>query len=102
MTTAAPVAFVDTEESVIRVKSSSNPTSLAQAVANSVYEGRRPVLRSIGAGAVNQAIKACAIARGYVAPKGLDLTIRPGFQTVEIDEQEISAITMLVICDGAM
>lgn len=85
------------EESVLRVKSSSNPQSLASAISHAVYDSRKVLLRAIGAGAVNQAIKACAIARGYVAPRGIDLTIRPGFATVEMPEGEVSAITLLIL-----
>jgi stage V sporulation protein S len=55
------------------------------------------MLRAIGAGAVNQAIKACAIARGYVAPRGIDLSIRPGFATVTMRDGDVSAITLLII-----
>ena len=58
----------DTVEDVIRVKSSSNANQLAQAIAHSVYEKDIKPIRAIGAGAVNQAVKALAIARGYVAP----------------------------------
>lgn len=86
------------EEHVLRVKPSANPQKLASAVAHACYEHKRVVLRAIGAGAVNQAVKACAIARGFVAPRGLDLAIRPGFTTVTMgDGDEVSAITLLVL-----
>lgn len=94
------VAVPDTAESVIRVGSSTNANTLGQAVAHAIYEGHKPFLRAIGAGAVNQAWKALAITRGFVAPRGLDLTVRPGFQTVTINGDEVSAMTFLVIVDG--
>jgi len=79
------------------VKSSSNPQSLASAISHAIYDNRTVCLRAIGAGAVNQAIKACAIARGYVAPRGIDLSIRPGFTTVTMRDGDVSAITLLIL-----
>jgi stage V sporulation protein S len=52
----------------------------------------------VGAGALNQAIKAVAIARGYVAPSGTDLTCVPTFADIEIDGQSRTAIRLLVEC----
>lgn len=103
-TTAAADDFeveVDsTEESVLRVKNTSNPQSVASALSHAVYDGRRVTLRAIGAASVNQAFKACAIARGFVAPRGIDLSIRPGFTTVTMqDGTELSAMTMTIIVD---
>jgi stage V sporulation protein S len=66
----------------------------------SIYDHERPVLRAIGAGAINQAVKAIAIARGLVAPRGIDLTCRPGFQPVDIDGQEYSAMTFALLVEG--
>lgn len=79
------------------MKSSSNPQSLASAISHAIYDSRKVTLRAIGAGAVNQAIKACAIARGYVAPRGIDLSVRPGFTTVTMRDGDVSAITLLII-----
>jgi stage V sporulation protein S len=88
----------NTEETVLRVSNTSNPQSVASALSHAVYDGRRVTLRAIGAASVNQAFKACAIARGFVAPRGIDLSIRPGFTTVEMaDGQSLSAMTMTVI-----
>lgn len=87
----------NTEESVLRVKGSANATNLAQAISYAITDNKRVVLRAIGAGAVNQAVKAMAIARGLVATRGLDLTFRPGFTTVTGEEGEVSAITFLII-----
>lgn len=78
--------------SVLRVKSSSSPQAVAGALSQAIYDGQRVRLRAIGAGAVNQAVKACAIARGYVAPRGIDLAFRPGFETIQTAEGEISAV----------
>jgi stage V sporulation protein S len=90
---------LSTVEDIIRVSSSSNANALGQAIAHSVYEMQVPKLRAIGAGAVNQAIKACAIARGYVAVRGMNLSVIPGFETVVIDGKDISTITLQLIVE---
>jgi stage V sporulation protein S len=84
------------EEPFLRVSAGSNPQSVASAIAHAVYENRQVKLRAVGAGAVNQAVKAIAIARGYVAPRGLDLTCKPGFTTIESRDGEISALIFAV------
>lgn len=81
-----------TEEDFLRVSANSNPQSVASAIAHAIYEHRQVKLRAVGAGAVNQAVKSIAIARGYVAPRGLDLTDKPGFTTIKSRDGDISAI----------
>lgn len=85
-----------TEEPHLRVSSGSNPQSVASAIAHAIYENRHVKLRAVGAGAVNQAVKALAIARGYVAPRGMDLTFKVGFMTIESRDGQISAIVFTV------
>jgi stage V sporulation protein S len=86
------------EEVLLKVKSSSPASSLASAISHGVYDGKRVTLRAIGAGAVNQAVKAVAIAGSFVAPRGLSLTVRPGFTTVTLgDGAYRSAIILYVI-----
>lgn len=100
MTMPAPASEEpkSTEESILRVKNSSNPQSVASALSHAIYDNRKVVLRAIGAGSVNQAIKACAIARGFVAPRGIDLSVRPGFDTVTMgDGTEVSAVTLTIV-----
>lgn len=87
---------VSSEEPFLRVSAGSNPQSVASAIAHAIYENRAVKLRAVGAGAVNQAVKALAIARGYVAPRGLDLTCKPGFTTIESRDGDISAIVFAV------
>lgn len=84
------------EEPFLRVSAGSNPQSVASAIAHAVYDNRQVKLRAVGAGAVNQAVKAIAIARGYAAPRGLDLTCKPGFTTIESRDGEISAIIFTI------
>jgi stage V sporulation protein S len=90
------VILPSTEEPHLRVSAGSNPQSVASAIAHAIYEKHEVKLRAVGAGAVNQAVKAIAIARGYVAPRGLDLTCKPGFTTVESRDGEISAIVFAI------
>jgi stage V sporulation protein S len=90
------IAVPSTEEPFLRVGGGSNPQSVASAVAHAIYETRQVKLRAVGASAVNQAVKAIAIARGYVAPRGLDLTCKPGFTTIESHDGEISAIIFTI------
>lgn len=84
------------EEPVLRVSASSNSQSVASAIAHAIYDDRTVKLRAVGAGAVNQSVKAIAIARGYVAPRGFDLSCVPGFTTIESHEGEISAMVFTV------
>ncbi len=84
------------EEPFLRVSAGSNPQSVASAIAHAVYDNGIVKLRAVGAGAVNQAVKAIAIARGYAAPRGLDLTCKPGFTTITSHDGEISAIIFTI------
>lgn len=70
-------------DDVIKVSGSSNPQSVGSIMARAVIAGQDPRMRAIGASAVNQAVKACAIARGFVAPRGIDLTFVIGFDDIE-------------------
>jgi stage V sporulation protein S len=81
-------------DSVIRVGGGSDPSAVASAISNAFYEKQEVVLRAVGASAVNQANKAIAIARGYIAPRGLDLYCRQGFANVpgRDGQDSISAI----------
>ena len=90
------IILPETEEPFLRVSAGSNPQSVASAVAHAIYDKREVKLRAVGAGAVNQAVKSIAIARGYVAPRGLDLFCKPGFTTIESRDGEISAIVFSI------
>ena len=81
---------------VLKVASKSNPNSVAGALAGILREKGKTELQVIGAGAVNQSIKAIAIARGFVAPSGIDLVCIPAFTDIEIDGEERSAIKLIV------
>ncbi|MDP3014658.1 MAG: stage V sporulation protein S [Candidatus Subteraquimicrobiales bacterium] len=81
---------------VLRVASKSNPNSVAGALAGIVREKGRAELQVIGAGALNQAIKAITIARGFVAPNGIDLIVIPAFVDIKIDGEDKTAIRLIV------
>jgi stage V sporulation protein S len=80
------------DDGVFRVSAGSDPTSLATAISRTLRTEQEVSARAVGAGAVNQAVKAIAIARGHVASAGKDLICRPGFQTIESHDGQISAI----------
>jgi stage V sporulation protein S len=81
---------------VIRVSSRSSPSSVAGAMAGVVRQAGAVEVQVVGAGALNQAIKALAIARGYVAPSGVDLVCAPSFTDIQIDGEGRTAIRLLV------
>ena len=87
------------EQEPLRVGAGSNPQSVASAVAHAIYEKREVKIRAVGAGAVNQAVKAIAIARGYTAPRGIDLVCIPGFASIKSHDGDISAIVFQVIAN---
>ena len=81
---------------VLKVSSKSNPTSVAGALAGVLREKGSAEIQAIGAGALNQAIKSIAIARGFVAPSGMDLVCIPAFTDVLIEGEERTAIKLIV------
>ncbi len=80
----------------LKVSASSNPNKVAGALAGVIREAGKAELQTIGAGALNQAVKAIAITRGFVAPGGIDLICIPAFVDVEIDGEERTAIKLIV------
>lgn len=81
---------------VLKVSTRSEPKAVAGALAAVIRSDGEAELQAIGAGAVNQAIKAIAIARGFVAPNGIDLISIPAFAEIIIDEEERTAIKFIV------
>jgi stage V sporulation protein S len=77
---------------LIRVAANSKSTAVAGAIAGTVREHGRAEVQAIGAGAVNQALKAAAIARGFLALDGFDMIFIPSFSDVEIGGQERTAL----------
>ena len=81
---------------VLKVSTKSNPNSVAGALAAIIKEKNIVEIQAVGAGAINQAVKAIAIARGFVAPSGRDIVCVPAFTDIEIDGQERTAIKVIV------
>ena len=77
---------------MIKVSASSRTAAVAGAIAGVVREFKRAEVQAIGAGAVNQAVKAIAIARGYIAPDNLDLVVKPAFVKLELENEERTAL----------
>jgi stage V sporulation protein S len=81
---------------VLKVSSKSSPNAVAGALAGVIRERGTAEMQAIGAGAINQAIKAVAIARGFVAPSGIDLVCVPAFTDIQIDGEERTAIKLII------
>ena len=81
---------------VLKVSSKSNPNSVAGALAGVLREKGSAEIQAIGAGALNQAVKSIAIARGFAAPSGLDLICVPAFTDIEIDGEQKTAIKLII------
>ena len=83
-------------DETIRVRGSTAANSLGSAIAYRVYDGKATTLRAIGASAVNQAMKAVAIAQSFVGARGMRLVVIPGFTEVELDDGTVTALTFKI------
>ncbi|MGI5958525.1 MAG: stage V sporulation protein S [Massiliimalia sp.] len=81
---------------ILKVSANSRPTSVAGAIAGVIREKGSVEIQAVGAGAANQAIKSIAVARGYMAPSGVELICIPAFANIEIDGTERTAIKLIV------
>ena len=84
------------EVEVLKVSGKSRPSSVAGAIAGVVRQANKVEVQAIGAGATNQAIKAVAIARGYLISSGIDIVCIPAFIDVQIDDEERTAIKLMI------
>ncbi|NJP05318.1 MAG: stage V sporulation protein S [Chloroflexaceae bacterium] len=91
----APVC-AETVTEVLKVSTRSRPSAVAGAIAGVIRESGVAEVQSIGAGATNQAVKAVAIARSYLDEEGIDIMCVPSFIDVSIDNEERTAIRLLV------
>ena len=80
----------------LKVSSKSNPNSVAGALANVFRTSGSVEIQAVGAGALNQAIKAVAIARGFLAPAGKNIVCIPAFTDISIDGEERTAIKLII------
>lgn len=81
---------------VLKVSGKSKPNSIAGAIAGIVREKHTTEIQVVGAGALNQAMKAIAIARGFVAPSGIDLVCTPAFADIQIEGEDRTALRLIV------
>ena len=81
---------------VLKVSTKSNPNSVAGALAAIIKEKNVAEIQAVGAGAINQAVKAIAIARGFIAPSGVDLICIPAFTDIHIEDEERTAIKLII------
>lgn len=81
---------------ILKVSSKSAPNAVAGAIAGVIREKGCVEIQSVGASAANQAIKSIAIARGYLAPTGVELVCIPAFVNVTIDGEDRTAIKLIV------
>ena len=81
---------------LLKVSSKSSPASVAGAIAGMIKDGVRVEIQSVGAGAVNQAVKAIAISRGFLSPVGIEIVCVPSFSDIVINGDTRTAIRFTV------
>lgn len=82
---------------MIKVSANSRTSAVAGAIAGVIREHKRAEVQAIGAGAVNQAVKALVIASGYLKDDGIDVVCVPEFADVTIDDKIRTAIKLVVV-----
>ncbi len=89
-------AALKAQSDVVKVSAQSRSTAVAGAIAGIIRERGRVDVQAIGAGAVNQALKAAAIARTYLLQEGIDIYLLPSFSNVAIEGSERTAVRLTV------
>ena len=84
---------------VLKVSSKSKPNSVAGALANAFRDKQVVEVQAVGAGSLNQAIKGIAVARGFMAPTGVNLVCIPAFYETVVDGIERTGIKLIVKCE---
>ncbi len=84
------------ETIVLKIRNNSEPQKVAGAVVAYLRESKKVELQAIGAGAVNQAVKSIAVARGFIAQEGINLSCIPAFTNVEVEEEERTGIKFII------
>ncbi|MGN0695046.1 MAG: stage V sporulation protein S [Lentihominibacter sp.] len=84
-------------DTILKASSKSNPNLVAGALAGSIDEQGNAEIQVIGAGALNQAIKAIIIARGFYAPQGVELNVIPSFYEIDVGGNIRTAIRLAII-----
>ena len=81
---------------ILTVSTKSKPSKVAGAIANIYREKKEVEIQTVGAGSLNQAIKAIAICRGFVAPTGDNLVVIPAFNDITINGEQKTAIKLII------
>lgn len=81
---------------ILKASSKSNVNSLAGAIVGNLKDNKKVEVQAVGAGAVNQTVKAIAVARGFVASSGIDLVCIPAFVSVEIEQEDRTAMKFII------
>lgn len=81
---------------ILKVSSKSNPNLIAGAIAGQIKENNRSELKAVGAGAINQAMKAIIIAKGFLVPIGIDIVCIPAFTEVKLDNEILTGMKLIV------
>lgn len=84
------------ESGCLKVSSKSSPASVAGAIAGMIKDGVPVEIQAVGAGAVNQAVKAIAISRGFLSPVGIEIACIPSFADIVIDGEYRTAIRFAI------
>ncbi len=87
---------MDNTIKLLKVSSKSKPNSVAGAIAGIIRSEARVQIQTIGAGALNQAVKGIAIARGFIAPTGQELICIPYFKDIEVNGEIKTAIVLSI------
>jgi stage V sporulation protein S len=80
----------------LKVSATSNPKSVAGSIVNNIREGKDVEIVAMGPNAINQTVKAIAIAREFITPEGMDLYCKPGFTHLELDGAQKSAVIISI------
>lgn len=91
-----PTDSAKPEIGCLKVSSKSSPASVAGAIAGMIKDGSVVEIQAVGAGAVNQAVKAIAISRGFLSPIGIEIVCVPAFADIVIDGEYRTAIRFAV------
>ncbi len=93
------LTFFHDDTEILRVANASDVQAVAYALVKAIQEGKAPIMRALGHGAIGQVVKAQIVARGLAAPLGLDLVYLPAFDNVrsDIDGRELSVVVWRVL-----
>lgn len=87
---------MENEVKLLKVSSNSKPNSVAGAIAGMIRTEKKVQVQTIGAGALNQAVKGIAIARGFIAPTGQELVCIPFFKDIEVNGEVKTAMVLTI------